>query len=90
MAFLKLKWKDHVVKNPRTFRQTTNSDGTVTQTPAPGEVLQQGTAQSAANFNRLEEGLQGYSAAVDQLVTLVDAMEMEQQIMKEQLEALRG
>lgn len=90
MAFLKLKWKDHVVKNPRTYKQITNSDGTVTQTPAPGEVLQQGTPQSATNFNRLEEGLQGYSATVDQLVTLVDAMAMEQETMKAQLEALKG
>lgn len=90
MAFLKIKWKDHVVKRPRTYTQVTNADGSVTQTPAPGEVLQKGTPQSATNFNRLEEGLQAWSAAVDQLVTLTDAMEMEMETMKAQLEALKG
>ena len=43
MAFNRTKWQDHVVERPRTFTEVTNADGSVTHTPAPGEVLQQGT-----------------------------------------------
>lgn len=70
MAHKRTKWRDHVVARPRTFTQTTNGDGSVTLTPAPGEVMQQGTPQSATNFNKIEENLQHYAVAFDMLSTI--------------------
>ena len=57
MAYEPLNWKDHVVRRPRTYTEVTNSDGSKTLTPAPGEVLQQGTPQSATNFNHMDDGI---------------------------------
>lgn len=64
----KIGWKDHVVQRPRTYTEVVNSDGSKTFTAAPGEVIQQGTPQSATNFNTMEEALQHISIAYDMLV----------------------
>lgn len=66
-------WKDHVVERPRTFRETTNSDGSKTLTPDPGQILQQGTPQSAKNFNQLEEAVQHLANAYDMMATIYQA-----------------
>ena len=58
-----LQWLDHAVTPDRTFKMQTNSDGTVTLTPA-GKVIQQGTNMSAANFNNMEMGLTDHDLAV--------------------------
>ena len=50
-------WQDNVRDPERTYKQTTNSDGTVTMVPA-GKQIQPGTNQSAANFNKMEDGIQ--------------------------------
>ena len=55
--FDRIDWKDHVVERPRTYTEVTNGDGSKTYTPAPGEVYQQGTPQSATNFNLMEDGI---------------------------------
>lgn len=49
-------WKDHVTDRPNTYNQTKNEDGTITQTRA-GNIIQQGTLQSADNFNNMENGI---------------------------------
>lgn len=67
MAYKRTNWKDHVVERPRTYTETSNDDGSKTYTPAPGEILQQGTPQSATNFNNLEENLLHNSVAFDWL-----------------------
>lgn len=85
MAYEKKKWYDHVVERPDTYRAAENEDGSITFVPDPLEVIQEGTAQSAANFNRLEEGLQAVSATVDFLTTLVDALDMQGQDKEEQM-----
>ena len=51
-----LQWKDHVTDKVNIFHQTKNPDGTITQTRA-GKVIQEGTAQSASNFNNMEHGI---------------------------------
>ncbi|MEG2298801.1 MAG: hypothetical protein RSB75_04310 [Anaerovoracaceae bacterium] len=51
------KWQDHVTQFQDRFREVENSDGTFTHEPVEGEVIQQGTPQSAKNFNRMEEGI---------------------------------
>ena len=69
----RIAWKDHVVERPRTYTEATNTDGSKTFTPAPGEVLQQGTPQSATNFNTMEEALQHLSVAFDELFCMTQA-----------------
>lgn len=66
-------WKDHVVEKPRTFSVTENGDGTKTFAPAPGEVLQQGTPQSATHFNTMEEAIQHLANAYDMMVNTYQA-----------------
>lgn len=50
-------WKDEVVEHPYRYKETQNSDGTIEHTPNPGDVLQEGTPQSADNFNNMEHGI---------------------------------
>lgn len=69
----RIRWKDHVVERPRTYTEAENADGSKTYTPAPGEVLQQGTPQSATNFNTMEDGLQYLSIAYDFFMTTAQA-----------------
>ena len=69
----RIGWKDHVVERPRTYTEIQNSDGSKTYTPAPGEVLQQGTPQSATNFNKMEEALQHICIAYDELLCITQA-----------------
>lgn len=88
MAYNRTKWQDHVVERPRTFTEVTNADGSVTHTPAPGEVLQQGTPISATNLNNGEEALQHFSVAYDWLACIMQSQTMEIEKMKEQLATL--
>lgn len=57
------EWKDHVVQYPRRRKIVDNGDGTSDLEKAEGEVYQQGTPQSATNFNNLEDGVQDASVA---------------------------
>lgn len=50
-------WKDEVVQYPYRYTETQNSDGTVEHNPSPGTVIQEGTPQSATNFNHMENGI---------------------------------
>ena len=52
------EWKDHVTQYPSRRQLTTNPDGTTDVAKAQGEVIQQGTPQSATNFNNQENGIQ--------------------------------
>ena len=88
MAYKKTRWQDHVVERPRTFIEINNDDGSVTLDPSPGEVLQQGTPQSATNFNNIETGLQHFSVAYDWLACIMQSQTMEIEKMKEQLTTL--
>jgi hypothetical protein len=49
-------WEDSVRDPARTYTITQNADGTVTAVPA-GRVVQQGTNQSATNYNHMENGI---------------------------------
>ncbi len=69
----RINWKDHVVERPRTYSEATNTDNTKTFTPAPGEILQQGTPQSATNFNKMDEALQHICIAYDELFCVMQA-----------------
>lgn len=88
MAYKRTNWKDHVVQRPRTYTKVANGDGSETYTPSPGQVLQQGTPQSATNFNNLEEGLQHAAIAFDWLYCIMQAQAREITTLKEQVAAL--
>lgn len=60
MAYTPTEWKDRIVQNPRTFQIQNNADGTVTLTPKPGTVVQEGTPVNATNLNNIEQGLSGH------------------------------
>ena len=51
------QWQDHVTEHENRYIETQNDDGTITHEPVEGEVLQQGTPQSATNFNHMEDGI---------------------------------
>lgn len=88
MAYRRTHWKDHAVKRPRTYTMATNSDRSVTLTPAPEEIMQKGTPQSATNFNNIEEGLQHTSVAFDWLYCIMQAQAREITTLKEQVATL--
>lgn len=69
----RIDWKDHVVERPRTFSEISNSDGTKTLNPSPGEVKQQGTPMSAKHFNTMEEAIQHIANAYDMMATTYQA-----------------
>lgn len=77
-----LIWKDHSVTPARTFTVTNNADGTITLTPA-GLVLQQGTNQSAVNFNNIEEGVLAANVSAAEALRLIRQLE-------DKAEALEG
>lgn len=52
-----LHWVDHVVETPHKRKFIDNGDGTVTEQKVTGEVIRQGTARNATNYNNLETGV---------------------------------
>lgn len=71
MAYARKKWLDHVVEFPNRYTETPAGGNMVTEIPAPGEIIQQGTPQSAKNFNNLEEGVVAANEMGDYLATLL-------------------
>lgn len=69
----RIGWKDHVVERPRTYTETVNGDGSKTFTAAPGTVIQQGTPQSATNFNTMDMAIQHICIAFDELQMTMQA-----------------
>lgn len=51
------QWQDHVTEHENRYIETDNGDGTITHEAVEGEILQQGTPQSATNFNHMEDGI---------------------------------
>ena len=62
------KWLDHVTEFPNRRVITENGDGTSMVVKDQGEVIQQGTPQSATNFNNMEYGIQAAHVAIGILV----------------------
>ena len=56
-------WQDNVRDPARTYKATQNADGTTTLEPA-GKLVQQGTNQSAENFNNMEDAIQDAQIAL--------------------------
>lgn len=65
MSYVKTVWKDRDVEKPRTYTAEENGDGSLTFTPAPGEVTEAGTPLSAVNLNHLENGIADATALLE-------------------------
>ena len=50
-------WVDEVDEFENRYTEVPNGDGTITHTKVPGERYVEGTPQSAANFNKMEDGI---------------------------------
>jgi hypothetical protein len=58
MAYIPTTWENREVEKPRTYTMTDNGDGTITLTPAEGQIFVTGTPLDAANLNHMEEGIE--------------------------------
>lgn len=68
-------WKDEAVENPYRYKETQNPDGSIEHIPDPGETLQEGTPQSAENFNHMELGiLEAHEIATENTRMLASVM----------------
>lgn len=67
VSYTKTQWTDRIVQRPRTYTHTENEDQSVTHTPAPGLVVQEGTPRSALNMNHIEQGIEDCAEAVNDL-----------------------
>jgi len=69
--YTRTNWHNRAVQRPRTYMETTNSDNSVTHTPAPGTVAQEGTPLNEDNLNNIEQGIVNTVAALNEaLVTI--------------------
>jgi hypothetical protein len=57
MAYAKTTWVDRIVQFSNRFTKTNESSGSVDLTPFTGTVAQAGTPLSAANMNKMEQGI---------------------------------
>ena len=57
ISYERIIWQNHVVRRPRTYTSVENTDNSRSDTPAPGEIFQQGTPLNADNFNHMEDGI---------------------------------
>ena len=65
MAYEKQVWNDRQVTYPMRFIMTENADGTITLTPSPGLVTNEGTNVTAERLNHIEEGIYDLSTSAD-------------------------
>ena len=71
MAYKREYWQDHVVEFPNRYQETNLGNGLVNEVPAPGEIIQQGTPQSASKFNNMEEGIVAATEMNDYLMIML-------------------
>lgn len=65
MAYTKTNWQDRQVQYPNRYTKSGDSPTEVTLTPSPGAVTAEGTPISAANMNKIEQGIAAVDAAVE-------------------------
>ena len=66
-----IEWKDQINEFEGRFKESTNSDGSITHTPVKGRVMQAGTLQNAANFNTMMDGIIDAHVAIGILANAV-------------------
>lgn len=52
-----VEFKDRRTSKSNTYKVTNNSDGTITLTPTPGDIIEAGTPLNAAHLNVSEHGV---------------------------------
>lgn len=57
MAYTKTTWKDRLVEFSNRFTKSNETATSVTLTPDPGTITEAGTPLSAANLNKIEQGI---------------------------------
>ena len=77
MAYKKTLWKDRVVEKPNTYRSVENPDGTITLYPITGQVIEKGTPVSAANLNKIENGIVELNEQLEHMITLKLLMDID-------------
>lgn len=85
MAYKKTLWKDRVVEKPNTYRSVENPDGTITLYPITGQVIEKGTPVSAANLNKIENGIVELN---EQLDNTTNGMYLSDDTVNEEIEPL--
>lgn len=79
MSYEKTIWKDRVVEKPNTYRSVANSDGTITLYPITGQVIEKGTPVSAANLNKIENGIVELNEKLDTKANKKEVEELSEQ-----------
>ena len=67
VTYERTQWKNHIVRRSRTYTAVTNADNSRTDTPAPGEIFQQGTPINETNLNHMEQGISDCAEAINDL-----------------------
>jgi hypothetical protein len=62
MAYSKTTWVDRLVQFPGRFTKSNETSGSVTLAADPGTVTNAGTALSATNLNKMEDGIEAANA----------------------------
>lgn len=71
----KINWQNRVVQRPRTYTESANSDSSITHTPAPGEVVQEGTPRSAENMDHMDQGIKDCAEAINDLIATLQQIQ---------------
>jgi hypothetical protein len=58
MPYVKTTWVDRLVQFPGRFTKSNETSGSVTLAADPGTVTAAGTALSATNLNKMEDGIE--------------------------------
>lgn len=75
MFYEKQTWEDREVTYPMRFTKQENSDGTITLTPSPGSISNEGTNITAKRMNHIENGigtLDIQTTGIDKRVTVLE------------------
>ncbi|MBU5677918.1 hypothetical protein KQI88_15985 [Alkaliphilus sp. MSJ-5] len=74
MAYNKTIWTNRVTEKIRTFFKQDNPDGTISLTPDYGEIIEEGTPVTAANMNKIEQGIADAFTEIGKKVDKVNAV----------------
>ncbi|MGN0995693.1 MAG: hypothetical protein ACI4PG_02180 [Candidatus Ventricola sp.] len=88
MGYERIGWTDRIVERPRTYTIRENGDGSVTLMPVPGEVKQAGTPLSAANLNRMDDGIAGLRQDADNMAKDAKALREDMQKLAAEMESM--
>lgn len=89
VSYVRVNFKNRVVERPRTYIITTNGDGSVTLTPAFGEVEEAGVPLNAENLNKMDKGTSDCAEAINGLEISVTLLGQSVQSAEQDIEGLR-